>query len=126
MLVQKRIIRSLVNANYRDHCMPLFKKLNILMLNDTIFLENCKFVFTLLHDVAPIPIRNMFKILDHHHANRGPNVTGVNHTLSAVGQSLLSKPFKDWQGLNKYPLLTNVQCVMYFILRIKHSINQSI
>ena len=122
-LLQKRIIRSLSNASYNEHCMPLFKKLNILTLNDAAFHANCKFIFKLTHDAVPDPIKNMFTILVHPHATRGPNVTSVNYKSRKVGQSFLSAPFRDWQSLNNNNhVLANVEHVSIFAKKLKENI----
>ena len=98
-LLQKRIIRSITNSNFRDHCMPLFKKSSIMMLKDVIHFENCKLVYKLNNELSTALIRNLYTMQKHIHNTRGLSVTGVKYKNSIVGRSFLVKLFTDWQNI---------------------------
>ena len=51
--IQKRAIRTITLNKYNDHTAPLFKKLNILTLNDIIVLQELKFYFKFVHKILP-------------------------------------------------------------------------
>ena len=74
-LMQKRLIRSLCSANYRQHCMPLFKKTAMLTVYDSLFLENCKLMYKIESDIAPIPIRNLYIQHVHSYSTRIASVS---------------------------------------------------
>ena len=51
--IQKRAIRTITLNKYNDHTAPLFKKLNLLTLNDIIVLQELKFYFKFVHNILP-------------------------------------------------------------------------
>ena len=57
--LQKKIVRSVCNVPYRQHCVPLFKKNGILRLEDQIILEGNKHIHRIVNDNCPIPIVNL-------------------------------------------------------------------
>ena len=59
-VLQKRLIHSLSNAGFRDHCMPLFKKLGVLTVHDLLYKSNVLLIFRVVNQIAPSPIANMF------------------------------------------------------------------
>ena len=59
-LLQKRIIQAICGARFRDHCMPLLKSQNVLTIHDSLLVENCKLMFRVTNNLAPIPVVNLF------------------------------------------------------------------
>ena len=96
--MQKRLVRVMCRAPFRSHCMPLFKKLNILMLSDQITVENCKFVLRIINGDCSTPIRRFFGC--NLSGTRSGNLIVTKHMLSMTNKSFLCKPSSDWQKLS--------------------------
>ena len=77
-LLQKRIVRHMCGAHFRDHCMPLFKQEKVLVLHDVMKVENCKLMFKLLNRLLLLPVQNLFTIVKQDHNTRNPNVLASN------------------------------------------------
>ena len=43
--LQKRVLRSVCGAPFHAHCMPLFKRERIPIMEDQVFIENCKLMY---------------------------------------------------------------------------------
>ena len=61
-LLQKRAIRILHSAAYRDHTSPLVHRYKVLKFVDLVLLENCIFVNKCFNDKAFSLISNHFKL----------------------------------------------------------------
>jgi hypothetical protein len=60
--LQKKVIRIIANAKYNAHTQPLFKKHEILTINDTLSLQELKFIYKFEHGTLPCYFReNMFR-----------------------------------------------------------------
>ena len=59
--LQKRIIRIVSKKAPLVHCMPLFKRINILTLPDMVLLENVKLMYRIDRTLIAYPIVNLFK-----------------------------------------------------------------
>ena len=92
VILQKKIIRSLCNANYNAHCMPLYERLQILTVKDTLFVENVKLARRLVTGQCPVPILRLFDI-------NGSKVSIPQHTSNKLNRSFLCKPLMEWQSL---------------------------
>jgi hypothetical protein len=57
---QKEAIRVVSLANYRDHTVPLFKKLNILPLNELIMYSALKFMHKYKHNRLPFSFNEIW------------------------------------------------------------------
>ena len=53
LILQKRAIREISNAGYRDHSAPLFAKLNLLQCSDLYHLNLGKFMYKYTHNLLP-------------------------------------------------------------------------
>ena len=60
-LKQKRVIRIISKAEFRDHTNPLFKNLKILKLNDLIKLRSAIFMYKANKNTLPTNLQSMFK-----------------------------------------------------------------
>ena len=60
IVVQKRCIRNICSVNWYTHTEPLFKKLNILQLNDIYKLQICKYVHAYLMRKEPASLNDLF------------------------------------------------------------------
>ena len=84
--LQKKIIRGINNAPFRQHCMPFFKSDNILTLVDQLKYDNVKFVFRLTQKQCPVPLCNLFIWSDRKNDTRGIQVKCPNHKSSLVNK----------------------------------------
>lgn len=93
-LLQRKAIRIMSFSTFNAHSGPLFKKLNIIKANDSIFLQNCLFVHDFFHDKLPKTFNNIFvKAKDTHgiytrNANDGnialPRYNSTNYGLNSI------------------------------------------
>ena len=97
--LQKRIIRGICGAQFRDHCMPLFKKEEILTLEDHLCLENSKLIYKIIHKILPKPVHLLFELPQHNHNVRNQTVHVTKHRYAKMHNSVLSKAMVDWQKL---------------------------
>ena len=67
-LLQKRAIRILHSAAYRDHTSPLFHRYKVLKFVDLVSLENCKFVYKCFDDEAFSLFSNHLKLTASSHS----------------------------------------------------------
>ena len=67
-LLQRKAVRILTFSNFRDHTEPLFKELEILKVQDNIFLQNCLFVYDYFHGNLPDSFKNTFNKVDDIHS----------------------------------------------------------
>jgi hypothetical protein len=57
-VMQKKVIRSICNANYNDHTEPLFKLLNILPFEKLIMSTQCTLMHSIVHKYSPAALHN--------------------------------------------------------------------
>ena len=70
-MLQKRIVRCVTKPRFLDHCMPLFKKLCTLTVNDQASLDSLNLMFRINQDTCPKPICNLFPRNDSTYNTRG-------------------------------------------------------
>ena len=97
--LQKRMIRSLCKMGYLSHCMPLFKKQEILTITDQVTVENCKIMFRVCKDDSPALVRNLYSLLDSKYNMRNQQISVRNYNTPVCNRSFLCKPVLDWQQL---------------------------
>lgn len=61
-VLQKRVIRIVMNAKYNDHTNPLFIILKCLKLHDLIYYNNCIFMFNVHNNNVSENVKNMFTV----------------------------------------------------------------
>ena len=64
------MVHVICRKTFQEHCMPLFKKLDLLTLNDFVHLQNVKLMHKINHKIAPVPIVNLFNVADHGYNTR--------------------------------------------------------
>ena len=62
-LLQKKAVRLVAGAKYNSHTDPIFKSLNILKLEDIVYINQCLFVRQFLNKQLPLSFSNFFTIL---------------------------------------------------------------
>ena len=121
--LQKRIVRNVCAAHFRQHCMPLFKKQRILLLSDQVMVENCKLMHHIEYSSCPIAIKHLFPTVLHGYSTR--NNVGLNivvHRSVKVNHSFLCKSVTDWQKMK--PDLRQIQNVKIFGKKLKELVLQ--
>ena len=102
-ILQKKIIRVIVNAKYNAHSDPLFKQMNILPLEHVIELELLKFAYKLKHSLLPIPLENLMKTGNKTTSTivtRNRDMPIIQpHRGSKFNNSFLNKSLMLWQNL---------------------------
>ena len=66
----EKIIRAVSCSCFDSHCMPIFKRFNILSINDMVYLENVKLMFRVYKKLSPAPLNNLFRKLTHRYDTR--------------------------------------------------------
>ena len=96
--VQKQLIRAVYKLKPSDHCMPFFKRLNLLTLLDLIDLECLLLMYKIKNLESPVVIVNMFKKPTHGYDMRDRSVTNKVHKLTIVNKSFLNRAPMIWQN----------------------------
>ena len=99
-VLQKKVVRSICNAHYRDHCMPLFRRERIVTIEDQIKIENVSLVYRLLNRTCPKGIMEYFIFGENLHNTRGIGIKPKKHKLGLVGKSFLCKSVNDWRDMS--------------------------
>ena len=94
-MLQKRVVRALGNATFRQHCMPIFRNLKILTLEDQYKLDNLKLMFRVSKNTAPLSIVKMFK------QGVSQRLHVPKHRTTMLNRSFLCKPIMEWQKITK-------------------------
>ena len=61
ILLQKRAIRIINNANFNSHTEPLFRSSNIMKITDMFDYQSALFIFDFIHDKLPASFRTTFR-----------------------------------------------------------------
>lgn len=97
-ILQKKAVRTIANSNYNAHTDPLFKKLNILKINDLCALHDLKFCYKFMNNLIPKYFYNLLENFNHRYFTR----SGENLRLPAVGHGFAKHSIKY-----RLPLLLN-------------------
>ena len=100
--IQKKAIRNISRAAYNEPSTPLFKKLNILKINDIYHMSIGKLMFSYLHKLLPPRLLKLFKtnteIHTHDTRNRDyPHIT--SRRTNTASRSFLHESPKFWSTL---------------------------
>ena len=113
--IQKRCVRTIVNANQKDHAKPIFKKLKILTVIDTYILECALFV------------RKNFNLFDNHLYNHTHNTRKKQNMIvmqtkkAYIDSGVLNTCIRIY---NKIPVAVKNLSIMLFKKTIKKSLLQ--
>ena len=91
VLLQKRAIRIINNANFNDHTEPLFKHSEILRLNDLYEYQVCLFMHDFLNKKLPQSFDGMFRLnsdIQTEHVTRQSDHMNVPRCTSALSGKL--------------------------------------
>lgn len=98
---QKKAIRVIGRAKYNAHCQPIFKKFQILNIDDLIELELAKFAYNLTKKELPPPLQAHFQTNEHHdHNTRHKHYPQIaKHKSAMYNKSFLCKSPSIWESL---------------------------
>ena len=99
-VLQKRVIRALADAGPHQHCMPFFKRFEILTVYDQLWLENCKLIYRTTHIDCPVSISNLFESSNRQHNTRSGSLNIAVHSSVKFNNSFLYKPIVSWSKLS--------------------------
>ena len=130
IIMQKKIIRAIVEAPYNAHTNTIFHKLNILKLEDIYKLYTAKFTLSYLKQELPAPLLNLYTTASE---PGGQNIRTNHHyklklqhrrTLAA-SQSIIHKAPSIWNSIPSQLYLDNhgmLSTMTGFASRYKRSI----
>ena len=101
-IMQKKAVRAVTHSKYTAHTSPLFKKINILKLEDLHQSELAKFHYMSITNTLPIPLQNMFyRNCDVHSYNtrQQHDVHLDTYKSDLVFRSFISKSPDVWSKL---------------------------
>ena len=99
---QKKAVRIIHSAKFNAHASPLFKKYEILTINDLISLELGKFMFSYVHGDLPRPLLSLFESNSEFHSynTRGKHFASTPKFKNGLtGKSYLVKGPSIWTSL---------------------------
>jgi hypothetical protein len=86
--LQKRAIRTITRSTYNSHTEPLFKKLNILKINDLYEQHTGKLMYQYKHNQLPISFNNTYSYNHEIHPHRQTRRSHEIHILNPKTNSL--------------------------------------
>ena len=101
--LQKRSLRIITNSKYNEHTGPLFKRLNILKLDDIHKTELAKFVFAVKTSSAPSPLSDIYLLnsrVHTHHTRQQEDVHVNKSKCDVVFRSFINKGPHYWSSLS--------------------------
>ena len=104
VILQKKAVRIIKNANYNEHSAPLFKDLSILNISDLIESDLCKFMYKFDRNMLPSRLNNLLTRSYELHGystryNQDP--ISIARKMAALDHSFLAKAPNVWKNLNK-------------------------
>ena len=122
-LLQKKMIRLVHKAFYREHTKPLFKLSNILMFSDLLQYAMSILMFKAFPNLLPANIQNIFKIHVNIRSSRRQNMFSINYSRTNLGRHCTSNVGKRlWNDL---PVdLKNISSIYLFKKNMKFSFLQ--
>ena len=82
-VLQKKVVRTIANAEYNDHSTPLFKELKILKFNDILQMQLACLMFDYDHGNLPRCFNNYFNKVSniHNHLTRGSTTGKISENV---------------------------------------------
>ena len=107
--IQKRCIRIISNAKFRDHTAPLFKALNILCLDHIYTHKVALFMFKLYHDKLPKVFNSMFTVNENNTRQNGQLVIPLAK-LECFRRTVRIQGVHIW---NNYCKIIDIKCSIH-------------
>ena len=104
-ILQKRAVRIILNAGYRDHTAPLFANLKILQLNDLYYFNLGKFMYKYMNNALPPCFNTCFFLTSDVHSYNTRSTSRKNlfvryNRTSLYRNSLVQRGITYWNNLN--------------------------
>ena len=93
VLLQKRAVRTICSAKYRDHTEPLMEKLGLLHLYDVNLYVNAKFMYNWHHKLLPQVFEDSFVLVSDIHDKE---------TRQSANKNVFPPKFRNDRGQNSY------------------------
>ena len=101
--LQKRAIQMLTLSRYNARTEPLFKRLNLLKVEDMFSINILKFYFKYKHGTLPVYFQNMFPLVSHNYNTRGNlNKIRMNKRTTANCENIIRNSLP--RIVEKFPL----------------------
>ena len=110
VIIQKKIIRLIVNAEYSEHTPPLFQSLKLLKLRDMYTLEIAKFMYKCVIRDIPEPLSNIYTVTNRvhgHDTRQNEHFRPSISRLKSSTQSVLYKGPVIWNSIPSEIIETN-------------------
>ena len=121
--LQKKIVRLVCKVPIRSHCMPLFKREEILTIKDQLLVDNVKLMWRVTNELCPTPVLNIFKGDALSILTRCGGVRIQRHKSAKSNKSFLCKPVIECQRLSReQKSITNLKL---FVKKTKKSLLQN-
>jgi len=110
-VLNNKVIRIMTYSHYLTHCPPLYKELNILQLNDIVFIQIALFMYDYFNNNLPSAFHKYFTSVSEIHSHN-TRFSHLNFHASTVHTnfgkfSLTFQGPKIWRSINnKYKLLS--------------------
>ena len=102
ILIQKRVIRLIHDANRWDHTNSLFYEYRILKFNDIVELKTILFIFDAYHNVLPYDLQQLFiKSIPLYSARKTHQFIRENVRINVRAMSIPVLGVKLWNSLNE-------------------------
>ncbi len=103
--LQKRAVRIISNAGYRDHSTPLFEQFKLLKFNDLYYLNLGKFMYKFNHNSLPSCFNSFFTLTSNIHpydtrSTRKKNLYVCFNRTSLFRNSIVQRGTTYWNSLS--------------------------
>ena len=122
--LQKRVVRILEKESPLAHCMPLFKRLSILMVKDLVKVENVKSLFRVDNELAPRLLMYLYTKSAHQYGTQVSRFVVPKHNTSKFNATFLVKGISDWDSVD-ISLRNDVRNLKQFTRKLKQRILSS-
>lgn len=120
VIMQKKIVRCMAKANYREHSQPLFQELNLLNLGNIYTIEVAKFMYKYVQKELPKIFLDIYASSNLIHAHNTRQVEHFRPTINRLNTSLRSILYKGPIIWNSLPVdIRQATSLNIFVSRVK-------
>ena len=99
-VMQKGLVRKICKVSSTQHCMPLFRQLGVLTIDDLASVESIKLYHRVLTLQCSVTIRNLYRKNEHQYDTRMLSRSATHFRTMKVNKSFLCKPVVLWEHLD--------------------------
>ena len=116
--IQKKIIRLIVFAEYKEHTTPLFIRLSMLQLDDINLQVTALFMFRFFNNMLPDSFNDYFMLNRelHHYNTRLSVCVHKNYARTNYSKHLVNRPRSIYQYSSMAPRLSGQNCKFFKFL----------